>query len=58
MEKRIEKVALRLKNWFWSEVAKLLLFDRDPEKTVDFVMVYKLYIRIKMEKKLVEKQVY
>ena len=29
-------------------MAKLLLFDRDLEKVTGFVMVYKLYIRIRI----------
>ena len=37
-------------------MAKLLLFDRDIEKIARFVIVCKLYIRIRIRKK-VEEQV-
>jgi len=34
-------------------VAKLPLFDRDLEKMADFVMIYRLYIRMRIGEKLV-----
>ena len=36
-------------------MAKLLLFDRDPG-VVGFVMIYELYIRIRIREKIVKKQ--
>jgi len=43
-------VALRLNTRSNVKVAKLPMFDRDANKVVDFVIVCKLYIRIKMRK--------
>ena len=42
------EVALKLRHKFQPEMAKLLLFDRDPGNVIGFVMVYKLYIRIRI----------
>ena len=39
------------------EVAKLPIFNGDVSKTADFIIVYKLYIRMKIRKVSVEKQV-
>ena len=39
------------------EVAKLPIFNGDVSKIADFIIVYKLYIRMKIRKVLVEKQV-
>ena len=38
-------------------MAKPLLFDRDTEKVVRFIIVCKLYIKMRMRKEIVEKQV-
>jgi len=43
-------VALRLNTRSNVKVAKLPMFDRDANKVADFVIVCKLYIRIKMRK--------
>ena len=37
------------------EIAKLLFFNKNLKKIADFVIIYKLYIKIKMREKLVEK---
>jgi len=39
------------------EVAKLQTFDRVVGKVSGFIIVYKLFIRIKMRKVVVEKQI-
>jgi len=38
-------------------MAKPPLFDRDPEKVVGFIVVCKLYIRMRMREKTVEEQI-
>ena len=48
---RKKMVALRSRHKFQPEIAKLLLFDRNLTKVVDFVIIYKLYIRIRMKEK-------
>jgi len=40
-----------------TEVAKPQVFDETPSKILEFVMVYKLYIRMKMRGTVVEKQI-
>jgi len=40
MERKV-KAALRLKYRFQLEIAKLLLFDRDLEKVIGFVIAYR-----------------
>ena len=40
-----------------TEVAKLQVFDRTPGKILCFIIVYKLYIRIKMRGIVVKKQI-
>lgn len=55
---KVEKIASKPRYRFQSEVAKLSLFDRDPEKIMGFVIACKLYIRIRMREKLVEELVY
>ena len=39
------------------EVAKLLIVDREVSKMASFVTAYRLYIRMKMRKILVEEQI-
>jgi len=39
------------------EVVKLLIFNGNISRIADFIIVYKLYIRMKIRKVLVEKQV-
>jgi len=39
------------------EVAKPLIFDREVSKMASFVTAYRLYIRMKMRKILVEEQI-
>ena len=39
------------------KVAKLLIFDRDISKVLDFLIIYKLYIGIRIRNILVEKQI-
>ena len=56
--KNVKKVASRPRHEFQLEVAKLLLFDGNWGKVVGFIMICKLYIRIRMREKLVEEQVY
>jgi len=51
---REEKMALEHIHGFQLEMAKLLLFDEDLERVVEFVTVCKLYIRMGMRKKIVE----
>jgi len=43
-------------NQKWPSYYYLLLFDKDPEKMAGFIIAWKLYIRMRMRKKLVEKQ--
>ena len=43
---------------FQPKIAKLPLFDRDPGKVVGFVTAYKLYIRMRMRKKIVKEQIH
>ena len=50
-------VALRLNTRSNVKVAKLPMFDRDANKVADFVIACKLYIRIKIRKIWVEKQI-
>ena len=38
-------------------MAKPLIFNREVEKVLEFLMVYKLFIRMKMRNNLVEEQV-
>ena len=38
-------------------MAKPLIFNREVEKILEFLMVYKLFIRMKMRNNLVEEQV-
>jgi len=40
-----------------TEVAKPQVFDRAPEKISEFVMVYMLYLRIRMRGVAVEEQI-
>ena len=47
---------LRSSNWFYVEVAKLLLFDWKASKFEEFVIACKLHIKIKTREMLVEKQ--
>lgn len=54
MEKKVE-VTLKPRHKFQLEMAKLLLFDRDPGNIAGFVIVYKLYIRIRIREKIVKK---
>ena len=56
--RNVKKAAPRPRHEFQSEMAKPPLFDGNPGKVVGFIIVYKLYIRIRMRKKLVEEQVY
>ena len=39
------------------KVVKLQEFNRSSEKVLDFMMVYRLYIRIRMKKVAVEEQI-
>lgn len=50
--KREKKVAPRLKYEFQSKIAKLLLFSENISKMVGFVMICKLYIRIRIRKEV------
>ena len=54
---RGEKVALRPKHELQPEVAKLPLFNKDLGKMAEFVIAYKLYIRTRIRKEMVEEQV-
>jgi len=47
---------LRSSNWFYVEMAKLLLFDWKASKFEEFVIACKLHIKIKTREMLVEKQ--
>ena len=58
IERGVEKVALRPKYRFQPEIAEPLLFDGDLGKVVDFVIVCKLYIQMRMKVKLVEEQIH
>ena len=42
---------------FMREVAKLSTFDGEASKVREFITVCKLYIRMRMREKLVEKQI-
>ena len=39
------------------EIAKLLMFSGEASRVMEFIIVYKLYLRIKMKGATVEKQV-
>jgi len=39
------------------EIAKLLVFSGEASRVMEFIIVYKLYLRIKMKGATVEKQV-
>ena len=39
------------------EVAKLLIFSRKTRSITEFIIVYKLFLRIKMRRVAVEKQI-
>jgi len=39
------------------EVAKLLVFNRKAEKIIGFIIIYRLYLRIRIRGAAVEKQV-
>ena len=57
IEREEEKITSRSRYKFQSKMAKPLLFDRDLEKIADFVIVCKLYIRMKIKEKIVKEQV-
>jgi len=50
-------VAPRPNTKFNAEIAKLLTFDRDTSKVAGFVMICKIYIRIRMRDISVKKQI-
>ena len=55
-EKGREEEAPRSKIEHQIEVAKLLLFNRKASQVMGFVMVYRLYIRMRIRDAEVEKQ--
>jgi len=48
------KAELRPSNRFWVEIVTPLLFDGKASKVGDFVIVYKLYLRIRIKELTVE----
>ena len=52
-----EEIVLRTRTKYQVVVAQLLLFNREANKVVGFVITYKLYIRMKMRVVMVEDQV-
>ncbi len=52
-----EEAVLELNTRFNIKVAKLPTFNRDTSKVLEFLMVYRLYIRMRMRNTLVEKQI-
>jgi len=54
MKRGVEKAASRSRYRFQLEITKPLLFDGDPGKMAGFVIVCKLYIKIRIRKESVE----
>lgn len=52
-----EEAVLELNTRSNIKVAKLPTFNRDTSKVLEFLMVYRLYIRMRMRNTLVEKQI-
>jgi len=52
-----EETALRPRYGFQPEIAKPLLFNGNVSKVVEFITAYKLYIRMRMREKDIEKHV-
>jgi len=48
------RAELRPSNRFWVEIVTPLLFDGKASKVGDFVIVYKLYLRIRIKELTVE----
>jgi len=53
----VKIVALKFNIGFNIKITKLFIFDRDFSKIVEFIMAYRLYIRIRMREIAVEKQI-
>ena len=43
--------------WSHIEMAKLLIFNREASKIVEFIEVYRLYLRMRIREVGVEKQI-
>ena len=56
-EEGVEVVALRPNTRSNVDMAKPLIFNRDITKVSDFIIVCRLYIRMKIRDNLVEKQI-
>ena len=53
----VERVGEESNTKFNIEMAKPLIFNRDTSRVGEFIIAYRLYLRMKMRETIVEKQI-